>query len=1358
MRLRVFLLAGATALLAAAAPAHAAVYTVTNNLDPGTCDGLVCTGLQAALDAAANNKIADEVDLKKTTYAASKGFTIADGAGVTVVGVAANATTLTTNGSGVRVLGVSGTATLTHLKVTGGTASDLTGGGIFNSGNLTLDHVEVSGNHAVTGAGIANQGTLSVAYSLITGNVASSGDGGILNSGPAGAAGATLSIHDTTVAFNTAGVSGVGGIAVRGASDSGTLQRVTVADNAGGGRSFGGIGIVASGAALAARATIVAGNTGGLGTNCTTPTPTDNGFNVESGTDCAFKAATDKQNANPGFPTGLVDDGGETDVLPIPSTSPAVDLGPACSGVTDQRDLPRPQGKTCDAGAYEVDQAPDIILDGGPSGLTNNRTPQFTFHSDEPGVSFMCKLDGSPANTFTSCGSPATYALTDGPYTFSVEAIDGTHSSPPVASTTFTVDATAPAAPAFTAPANNAFLNTHSVTLQGTAEAGASVRIQEGQLVDTTVTASGTGAWSAPLTVAEGTHNYTAFATDAAGNASPASATRTITVDTDAPAAPTITTPAGNITQNSATVGLSGGAEPNATVKVLEGSAVRATVSANGQGLWSASFTAVGGVHTYAATATDLAGNVSGSSASRTITIDTVAPNTTITAPPPSLQSSRSVSIAFTATESGSSFQCELDGPGTATGSLVSCTSPKAYSSLPDGSYTFSVTATDAAGNTDQSAATASFAIDGTAPAPPAITSPADNSLQNSATVTLSGTAEVGATVEIFEGTTSGGTTTATGGTWTKTIVLVSDGSHTYTAKATDAAGNVSPASATRTVRVDTTPPAKPAFTAPADNALLNTSSPTLSGTAEAGATVEVFEGTTSRGTTTATGGAWSKTLAGVADGTHTYTVRATDPAANTSAASDTKTLRIDTTAPAAPAITSPANQSLQNSATVTLTGTADAGATVEVFEGATSRGTTTATGGTWTKTLAGVADGRHVYTAKATDAAGNVSAASATRTVDVDTGPPDPPDIAAGPALQNTATVVLGGTAESGATVEVFEGATSRGTTTATAGAWTLTLTDVAEGAHTYTTRATDVAHNVSGLSSPRTVTVDTTPPSPPTVESGPSGVTSEASPSFTFAPSDGATTIECSLTGPGQTGAFAPCASPASFSGLAPGDYVFTVRARDAAGNTTTSSRAFTVAVPQQAPSPTPTPTPTPSPTPVANQTVVVQRAGGTVLVRRKGTNQFVALDATQGIPLGSEVDTRHGKVNLSSVPKAGAQPQTALFFGGLFVVTQSKGVTQLALSERLAACPRGRAASAAAKKKKPKTRNLWGDGHGSFRTKGQYSAATVRGTKWNVQDSCAGTLTRVARGVVAVNDFVKHKTKVLRAGQRYLAKPRR
>ena len=55
------------------------------------------------------------------------------------------------------------------------------------------------------------------------------------------------------------------------------------------------------------------------------------------------------------------------------------------------------------------------------------------------------------------------------------------------------------------------------------------------------------------------------------------------------------------------------------------------------------------------------------------------------------------------------------------------------------------------------------------------------------------------------------------------------------------------------------------------------------------------------------------------------------------------------------------------------------------------------------------------------------------------------------------------------------------------------------------------------------------------------------------------------------------------------------------------------------------------------------------------------------------------------------------------------------------------------------------------------GKYSAATVRGTKWLVEDSCAGTRTTVAQGAVTVRDKVKRKTIVLRAHKRYLARPR-
>jgi hypothetical protein len=160
--------------------------------------------------------------------------------------------------------------------------------------------------------------------------------------------------------------------------------------------------------------------------------------------------------------------------------------------------------------------------------------------------------------------------------------------------------------------------------------------------------------------------------------------------------------------------------------------------------------------------------------------------------------------------------------------------------------------------------------------------------------------------------------------------------------------------------------------------------------------------------------------------------------------------------------------------------------------------------------------------------------------------------------------------------------------------------------------------------------------------------------------------------------------------------------------------------------------------------------------VRVRVPGSSRFVELEEGASVPFGSTVDTRKGKIELTSIARRGERPQTASFFAGIFKIGQSKGHTELQLTEKLAACPRrGRAAAAA---KKPKTRRLWGDGKGKFRTKGRYSAATVRGTKWLVRDSCAGTLTRVTRGSVSVRDRVKRRTVIVRAGKRYLAKPKR
>ena len=189
------------------------------------------------------------------------------------------------------------------------------------------------------------------------------------------------------------------------------------------------------------------------------------------------------------------------------------------------------------------------------------------------------------------------------------------------------------------------------------------------------------------------------------------------------------------------------------------------------------------------------------------------------------------------------------------------------------------------------------------------------------------------------------------------------------------------------------------------------------------------------------------------------------------------------------------------------------------------------------------------------------------------------------------------------------------------------------------------------------------------------------------------------------------------------------------------------------QPTPTPTPRPTETPAPQPDVGESVVIRPTAGRVFIQLPGSSQFVELRSIGEIPLGATIDTRNGRVQLRFETEDG-KVQTATFYGGIFQIRQVGKTLDLKLTEPLAACPK-KGKAAAAQTKKVKKRKLWGEGKGSFRTTGKYSAATVRGTKWLVEDSCAGTLTRVTIGVVAVR--AGKKTVLVRAGKRYLAKPR-
>jgi hypothetical protein len=195
---------------------------------------------------------------------------------------------------------------------------------------------------------------------------------------------------------------------------------------------------------------------------------------------------------------------------------------------------------------------------------------------------------------------------------------------------------------------------------------------------------------------------------------------------------------------------------------------------------------------------------------------------------------------------------------------------------------------------------------------------------------------------------------------------------------------------------------------------------------------------------------------------------------------------------------------------------------------------------------------------------------------------------------------------------------------------------------------------------------------------------------------------------------------------------------------------------------------PPPTPLPPPVQGESANAVPLVGTVLVKfppgasaRRGVSGaqrgFIPLDEAEQVPLGSTFDTTRGTVSLTTATDRDDDGlQDGSFNGGRFVLRQSRGsaLTTLAMSgSGPTGCRRNvrkGGATAAARK-----RRLFGNANGRFRTRGRHSHATVRGTTWSVIDKCAGTLTRVASGTVAVRDLRKGRTRILTAGQRYLAR---
>jgi hypothetical protein len=186
---------------------------------------------------------------------------------------------------------------------------------------------------------------------------------------------------------------------------------------------------------------------------------------------------------------------------------------------------------------------------------------------------------------------------------------------------------------------------------------------------------------------------------------------------------------------------------------------------------------------------------------------------------------------------------------------------------------------------------------------------------------------------------------------------------------------------------------------------------------------------------------------------------------------------------------------------------------------------------------------------------------------------------------------------------------------------------------------------------------------------------------------------------------------------------------------------------------------------PTAVLGRVLVARTISGTVTIAVPPGRTFVPLEQVTEIPVGSLLNTRRGTVGLTAAVNTAGKTQSGRFSRGLFQVLQSsrrsaRGLTELRLKgSSFRACgsrASGRSASAAGLSRRT-IRRLRSSARGRFRTRGRNSSATVRGTLWETIDRCDGTLTKVRRGRVAVRDFRRKRTVLVRAGKSYLAKAR-
>ncbi len=808
--------------------------------------------------------------------------------------------------------------------------------------------------------------------------------------------------------------------------------------------------------------------------------------------------------------------------------------------------------------AWEIDLTPPAVqVDSGPSGLTKNPTPTFTF-SSEPGAAFACSIDNGTPN-FAPCSGAGSHTpaspLADGPWTFRVRASDPA-TNQAVATRGFTVDTATPDPPelSHTVPASPA--NHNNPKVFGSAPAGTTVRLFAGSTCTgaplATVPAAALAAGIEVTVSSDTSTSFSAIATSTSDNDSDCSAALTYLEDSTAPDTAIGSKPPTPV--NSAAASFSFSGEDGAGSGIasfqckLDGGSFGACTSPQAySGLQE-------GSHTFQVRAIDAAGNLDGEPASHAWLVDLTPPAVQVDFGPAGFTANQTPTFTFSS-EPGAAFACSIDNGSADFAPCSGAGTHTPASPLPDGPYTFRVRATDGAGN--QAVATRSFTVDATAPEtqitaqPPALTSLAD------ASFSFTGSDPGGSGVASFE-------CKLDDGAWgdctnPRQYTGLEQGSHSFQVRAIDQADNPDGEPASHTWEIDLTPPAVQVDTGP--TGLTNDSTPTFAFSSEPGASFECSIDTGTSNFASCSGAGTHTPASPLSDGPRTFRVRATDPATNQAVA--TRAFTVDATAPDTSIGAQPNTPTNSTEAEFGFTGSDPGGSGIADFECKLDSGAFESC--PTPRKYTGLGQGGHKFEVRAIDQAGNVDGSPSTHVWTVDTTPPSI-QVDAGPdgfTANQTPTFTF--SSEPGAS---FACSVDTGTPNFAPCSGTGTHTPaapLADGPKTFRVRATDAAGNQAVAT--RGFTVDATAPDT-SIGAQPNTPTNSTEAEFGFTGSDpggsGIAGFECKL----DDGAFAPCSSPRQYTGLGQGSHRFEVRAIDQAGNADGSPATHTWTIDTTAP----------------------------------------------------------------------------------------------------------------------------------------------------------------------------------------------